>query len=113
MARSMLTAEVDISYYLVLNPMTGRVQEQSPTGPFSSKEEAITFYNNEKVEPYDDEGPDCFNGGTKNYRKAFRKGGPLEWCNPLSDDELQAPGIHGHGIHEKITLINIIRVDRI
>ena len=87
-------------FALVLNPMTGNIENRKEFGPFETKEELMQFYNGEKVEVYKDEGPNMFGGGVKNYTKSFRKNGPLEWMNPLMIDEFDKPGYHGHGIFE-------------
>jgi hypothetical protein len=42
-----------------------------------SKEALVSFVNNEKTSPY----------GEEKWQKFFKKGGPLEWCNPPSIDE--------------------------
>lgn len=101
-SRATVTAYVEISYILVLNPMTGNTENTAKFGPFPSKEVALQFHDSERVEVYSDEGPNLFDGGVKNYHKTFRQGGPLEWMNPLTDEEREVIGRYGHGVHECI-----------
>jgi hypothetical protein len=77
-------------YYLVMNPVTGRAEEQIVAFVSLSKESLIEAYNNERVEPYDDE----------RFRKSFRKGGPLEWMNRLYPFDVEG-STFGHGIREE------------
>lgn len=92
---------IEFGYVLVLNPMMSNMESGMPF-EFPSPEEAKRFYEGELVEPYDDEGPNLFDGGRKTYRKTFRKGGPLEMLNPLMPDEWEQPNRYGHGLHEII-----------
>lgn len=96
-------------YLLILNPMMSNTESIQEFGPFTTREEAIEFYNSHKVDPYVEDGPDLFgNVKTKKYSKCFAKGSCLEWMNPLQTDEFEIPGYHGHGIHEVlVTLENI------
>lgn len=87
-------------HVLVLNPMMGGV-EGTEVFEFETLEQLKAEYNSNLVEPYDDLGPDQYSDGEKNYSKTFRKGSPYEWMNPLTDGELENPGIFGHGIHVK------------
>lgn len=79
-------------YVLVLNPMRGNTENQSPVMASDNKEELKRFWDAEKVDPYSTKG-DCAFGlyapGEKTYRKSYREGGPLEWFNPpMSDGDL-------------------------
>lgn len=87
-------------FVLVLNPMMGNTENYKEFGPFDTKDELMAFYNGEKVDSYSEIGPDLFGSGKKTYNKTFRKGGPLEWMNPLMPTEFDTPGHHGHGVHE-------------
>jgi hypothetical protein len=100
MAKAVIQATVDIGYELILNDMRSNTEMTMHAGTFESKEQALAFYNAEKVEPYGDPGINHFSGSPTTWQKTFKKGGPLEWCNPLSPAELESPGVFGHGIHE-------------
>lgn len=97
-------------FWLRLNPMMSNAESGQSFGPFETKEEAIKFYENEKCEPYKDQGPDMFGPGKKTYHKSFKKDGPLEWLNPLHESEFDAPGYFGHGIHEVLSHVEDVRV---
>ncbi len=75
-------------YYLVMNPVTDRAETGRITAASFYKESLINFYNNEFTEPYDDD----------RFRKVFKKGGPLEWFNPLWT--LENLDSFGHGLKE-------------
>ena len=60
-------------YKLILNRMTGRFEDTSMVAIAYDEEKLKDFYDEELVERYKDE----------NWSKTFRKGGPLEWNNPL------------------------------
>jgi hypothetical protein len=95
--KEIATVEVDVNYYLVLNPMMGNAENTQQFGPFESKDAVVSFYQSELVEPYEGKGPDMFGEGQKKYQKTFREGGDLEWMNPLYNiDEID---MHHHGIH--------------
>ncbi len=104
MATFNVKAIVEFEYILVLNPMMSNIENGVPFY-FSTPEDAKRFYDNEKVEPYSEEGPDLFDGGRKTYYKNFRKGGPLEMLNPLMEGEWENPNHYGHGLHEAIKSI--------
>ena len=111
MSKYSITATATYQLALHLNPMQQNTENYTQFGPFPTMEVLRAFYDNEKVEQYKEEGPDRFGGGTKIYVKSFRKGGPLEWYNPLSEAEWIAPSYHGHGVHE--ILVNVEDVVRI
>ena len=107
--RQQITAIATFEYVLVLNPMTGNTEQGAEFGPFPTRDAALAFYNGEKVENYSEEGPNMFGPEKKKYQKAFRKGGLLEWMNPLHPTELEQPGIFNHGIHEVVTKLDAIQ----
>lgn len=77
-------------FALVLNPMQDRAEAQSLIAFSESKEELTTLLRDELVEPYKDE----------NWRKTYRKGGPLEWFNPPYGHEEGKADMYGCGIIE-------------
>ena len=99
MKETRLVEEVKV-YLLVMQPMTGNAENTSLEAASFEKQKLIDWHNEQKVELYNDEGPDNFGDGSKCYRKQFRKGGPLEWMNPI-DTPYFSPGTWGHGIHEQ------------
>jgi hypothetical protein len=114
--RYQVSAVATYGYGLALQTMMGASEGGQQFGPFHSLEAARPFYDAEKVEPYDDEGPDLYEGGKKTYRKNFRKGGPLEWCNPFNDQiNWNCPegsvSPWGHGIH--LVLMHVDGVQRL
>lgn len=106
MTRYAISAIATYEYWLILNPMTGNTENGAQFGPFPTRQDALNFHDNELVEPYSDEGMCMFSGGTKTYSKAFRKGGPLEWMNPLGSAEKESPSAFGHGIHEVLSHVD-------
>ena len=118
MYRWKVNCEIEYNYVLLLNPMTGNTENCVEFGPFPTVEAARAFYDAEKVELYEDMGPDFFStvGGTeKKYRKTFRKGGPLEWVNPIPDMYWTQPDPHyNHGLHEIVARVfNVERMYQI
>jgi len=83
-------------YGLVMQNMCGNSENTQLMALSFEKQKLIDWHNEQLVEPYNDDGPDNFNDGIKQYHKVFRKGGPLEWVNPVNNfDQL---GAFGHGI---------------
>jgi len=110
--RYFVNAIAEYKFVLVLNSMMGNTEGATEFGPYDTRDQLLTFYEGELVEPYMDEGPDLFDysgsGKTKKYSKTFRKGGPLEWYNPLHGQEFYTPGYYGHGIHEVLVGVDSI-----
>ena len=75
-------------YWLVMNPVTDRAESGRITMMSTDKNKLLERYRNEIVESYDD----------GHYRKVFRKDGPLEWYNPLWNEETK--DTFGHGLYE-------------
>lgn len=119
--RFFITGIAEYHYILVLNPMTSNTETTQVFGPFPDLLAVKAFYEGEKVEPYRDEGPDFFGAGnTKTYNKTFRKGGPLEWCNPIEfvpidwANEAGFCNHYGQGVHLQVAEVtNIQRQQRI
>lgn len=98
-----IVSEITTGFYLVLNPMRGRMEEHREFGPYQSKQEAINFHNSSLAPAtYQEEGPSGFGSGNQIFTKAFNKGSPLEWMNPLRPMEFDQPGSYGHGIYELV-----------
>lgn len=117
-----ITGEGYYKYRLLLNPMMGGVEQCVEILTAETMAEIKAFYDSQLVEPYSDEGPDCYQFGstpqTKTYHKSFRKGGPLEWYNPLSnpqwDNEEGFRDQWGHGVHFYVEGVGeIVRHQRI
>lgn len=94
-------------FILALNPMQGNTENRSILAWSYSREALVKFVNDEIVEPYSDEGPDTFNGGTKKYQKWHRKGGPLEWYNRADDPIYSGPDNSEGGIMSRETFDQI------
>ena len=108
MTRYHLTAIGDYQHVLRLNPMMGNTEQVQEFGPFPDFAAALAYHDSEKVEPYTDEGPNPFNGGTRQYQKNFRKGSRLEWMNPLRPEERAGRPQYEQGIFE--VLVNVTEV---
>lgn len=76
-------------YCLIMNPMTDRAESGRISVMSFDKDRLVKFYEDEISEPYDDD----------RFRKVFKKGGPLEWYNPLWT--LEGVDSFGHGLREE------------
>jgi len=70
-------------WLLRLNNMQNHTEDATIVAWAETKEALEAFIARERVEPYDDGGENTFSGSTCAWRKSFRKGGPLQWFNPL------------------------------
>lgn len=111
MARYKLDCVGEFGFNLVLNPMQGNIEGYKRFGVFLTREEAIAFYQAEVVESYRESGPSTFGPGDKTYLKHFRKGGPLEWFNPLTEAEFEQQNSFGHGLEE--VLIQVTQINKL
>lgn len=91
-------------YILVMNPMMGHTENRSAVAMSFEKEKLHQWYQDQICDPWTDEGENSFEptgdmGGYYNehhiWRKYFRRGSPLEWFNPIFDENLS---IYGHGV---------------
>lgn len=78
-------------YALVLNDMRApNIENVQVVRTSTERQELVDFYLGEVVKPWLDEGKVVVTdtGVTHRgaWRKSFRKGGPLEWFNPMLDD---------------------------
>lgn len=72
-------------WVLQLNDMRHAHGENlTPVARAETREALMLFMERERVDGYDDAENHPY-GGT--WRKGFRRGGPLEWCNGSFDDE--------------------------
>jgi hypothetical protein len=118
MPRFSITGEIDIGYYLVLNDMRGRLEGQTPFGPYDSAEAALAFHDSEKApeswkDPIGERLTDPCDYHGKVFNKSFKKGSALEWMNPLMPYEREKPGSHGHGVHRVLENLEIKTQTRI
>lgn len=72
-------------FVLQLNRMTGNSDHYERVARASTREELEAFLSAERVTPYADPGENLFDGRPTTWRKSFRKGGPLEWFNDVTD----------------------------
>ena len=101
MPRYLVTGVEETGVLLVLNPMRVTPESRASFGIYPNKQAALAFYNSELAsQPYSEEVPSGYSGDALTYRKVFKKGGPLEWMNPLSESEMKSPSGLGHGFHE-------------
>lgn len=113
------TMQIEIGYYLILNPMTGKAEEQQVFGPWPDKQALRGWYESQKnpTGVYHDHSSnlisDLLDAEPHSYRKVFKPGSVLEWCNPFEDEfekmepakslaEWGQPRIFGHGVYEQI-----------
>ena len=75
-------------WILMLNNMQDQTENRTPIARAETKEQLVNFVNNQKVDVYMDVGHNMFNGNPDHqYRKCFRKDGPLEWFNPPVNED--------------------------
>ena len=88
-------------FILRMNPMRGRAEDIKIIIASLERERVVNFYNEQLVEPYTEEGSPSFpvHGDKYLWRKTFKKGGPLEWFNPI--DLNKVDHAFGHGISEE------------
>lgn len=115
MSRYKISAELDITYDLVLNPMMSNIESVHCVGTFNSREEAKAFYNSHLAsEPYKELGPNMFGPEEKMYHKVFKKDSPLEWLNPIMENEWVTPSCHNHGLHDMYSNIsNVVILNKV
>lgn len=94
--------EVKTGFYLSLNSMRGYPEESTQFGPYDTAEAARAVYEAERVEPYYDTAPGIYDWRPYSYRKVFRKDGPFEWVNELTEPQWTTPGCYGHGFRELV-----------
>ncbi len=81
-------------YILLLNDMRAAHSEQlDPVVRADTLEQLFQFIKSEKVESYTDgkDGESGYYGNGVAYNKAYRAGGPLEWCNPITFESAVCP----------------------
>ena len=79
-------------FVLAMNQMQGRAETYTEVARAETREALVAFHERLRVDPYTD----------NRWHKAFRKGSPLEWFNPLTPSELEGMGTNhfGHGIFD-------------
>jgi len=86
------------TFKLILNPIHERCEHGQIVVISTDRDKIIEFYNNELVPGgYTDEGINAWDNSVKIWHKQFRRNGPLEWFNPVSDI-LNGLDMHHHGI---------------
>ena len=97
MAKYNITAVVEVAFTLSLNPIRGSMEDCHLITTVQNRETVQFLYDQEVVKPYRElENPD--DPTSKSYLKHFKKGGPLEWYNPLHQMEFIFPNVYGHGV---------------
>jgi hypothetical protein len=101
-------ADANIGYFWHLNNMMSNYEHSETFGPFDSEQHAIDWLDEQRTDPYTEDGPDMFSSNPKSYRKVFKKGSILEWFNPPDKYELNTNGYTQHGLYEHyIDIFNI------
>lgn len=98
-------------YALYLNPITSNAENYVPVAIADTFEKLNSFLEENKCEPYTEEGPSMFHEGTHRYRKEFVKDGPLEWFNPPSMNGQNCFGVN-EGIVEVVTREELLEYHR-
>ena len=76
-------------WVIALNDMRGAAEDLRGIAAFSERADALAFYHSCVVEPWTDE-PSADNyGNVHEFNKVYRKGSPLEWCNPPNCDFIE------------------------
>lgn len=84
-----IVAIAEIEYELVMHLTFGGPEDYKCFGLFPSRDAVIAFYRSQLVEqPYTEERFDPFTGVYKTYTKYFKKDSPLEWLDPLTEEQL-------------------------
>jgi len=81
-------------HILFMNPMRGPAEHRIPVARSEDPQELLSFVAGEKVKPYREEREEG-----RTWLKCFRKGGPLEWYNDLSEPNGALDG-YGVGIQD-------------
>lgn len=88
-------------YVLCLNNMQNNAESSTPIVGSFERDKVVSYYNNEKVPTYQDDGINQFSQGATKWHRVFRKDGPLMWFNAVYGDISGPPDEHfGHGIQE-------------
>jgi len=77
-------------YYMALPDMRGRVEEAFPMLASYSLDKLKDYYEKERVDWKDEELTEDNYGRSHTYKKSFRKGSKLEWCNQM-DERINCP----------------------
>lgn len=91
-------------FVLVLNPVTGRTEEAQPVAWSADRESLVRWMLNQRHRDADGR---LSYWRDDRFSKAFRRGSPLEWFNPVEehafdaqDDRPYARNRYGHGVQE-------------
>lgn len=84
-----IVAIAEVEYELVMHLTFGGPEDYNSFGLFPSRDAVIAFYRSQLIEqPYEEEKFDPFSGTYKKYIRYFKKGSPLEWLDPLTEEQL-------------------------
>jgi hypothetical protein len=103
-------AVIEVKIYLLhLNPMQERIEAGRVVAISPSIEALMSFYKGEETAPYQEDGFNFLTQQDHVWNKHFKKGGPLEWYNPINIEGPEAINTWGHGIHMQWLPIDKIR----
>jgi len=111
-------------FVLYLNPVTDRLESSEPKAWSEDRESLIRWMLNQRHQgedgSYVDEKGKPRYWKHDRFYKHFRKGSPLEWCNPLDehafdaqDGRSYAPNHYGHGIQEHMDVEGYLELKRV
>lgn len=118
-AKYLTQVEIEVGFFLILNPMTGSAEDQEVFGPWPDKQTLRDWYESQKHPGgvYYEEGHNFFrmvpDQATKRYRKTFKPDSQLAWFNPFEEgfEQLEVlkpleqwgqPKTFGHGVYEQV-----------
>ena len=96
-------------YKLILNPMRGNMEDSRLVAIAYEKEKLLNWYTSFRApEVIVEEGSPSFEcqGNSHTWRKTFNVGSPLEWYNPMDNENINH---YGHGIQEEWAVEEIIQ----
>lgn len=94
-------------YTWMLNPITSIDKKAKlDFGQFTSKQEALDWYNAHRTKDYHDDYPDPVTTKMQHHVKFFQKGSPLEWMNHADHIE---PDQNGFGLHRVLVQVTDIQ----
>ncbi len=101
---------VKVEFEIVMHLSLGAPEDFNAFGRFPSRDIAVSFYKSQlATEPYEEEIFDPFTATRKVVKKYFKKDSPMEWLDPLTEEQLNVkPCPLNFGIQEII--INVEQV---
>lgn len=97
-------------FEIVMHLILGGPEDYNAFGRFPSRDLAISFYRSQLADqPYEEEIFDPFTATRKVVKKYFKKDSPMEWLDPLTEEQLNVkPCSLNFGIQEIV--VNVEQV---